>query len=124
MATLTDEERQQVDVESMLPDGSSATCCTNYALLIQRMLPGRVTVYGFANEENPTAEIVLEGLHPGGHDFAVVAGRYIVDPWLRLVAAYSDAFVFDLLDDKTSVMYGPPDCWTLMYPGGPVLKCN
>lgn len=78
-------------MQSFLPDGGSGTCCTDYALHIARRMPGRVEVYGFANEENPLSRVAREEIHPGGHDFAVVDGRYIVDPWIRLVASEEDA---------------------------------
>jgi hypothetical protein len=36
-------------------------------------------VYGFLSEENPTSAIARAA---GGHDFAVIDDRFIVDPWL------------------------------------------
>lgn len=105
-----------IDFMSLMPDGSSATCCTNYARHIQRTLgEDRVAIHGFANEDNPTARIAKEKWHPGGHDFAVVDGRYIVDPWPRLVACTTEKMVWDLHDPEDGRealdLYGPPNKW-------------
>jgi hypothetical protein len=101
---------------SYLRTGGSAVCCTDYAIQIFLELPGRVRIHGFSNEENPTSRVAREQMHPGGHDFAVVDGRYIVDPWPRLVHGGFTQMVFDLDDEKELVddIYGPCDCWTLM----------
>jgi len=101
--------------ESLLPTGGSAVCCTEYACLIFKQLPGRVQIFGFANENNPTSRVAREEIHPGGHDFAVVDDRFIVDPWLRLVAGVSEQIVFDLADPGDASLaadvYGPRQCW-------------
>lgn len=82
------------DLLSIFPDdGSSATCCTNYARHIAAALPGRVKLFGFYEQQNPTARTAQEA---GGHDFAVVDERWIVDPWIRLVAGMSERIAFDL----------------------------
>jgi hypothetical protein len=75
-------------------------------------LPGRVQIYGFPNEKNPTAK--ASGWHPGGHDFAVVDDRYILDPWVRHVHAQDLAtpIVYDLQDPDTCFIYGPRAAWT------------
>ena len=104
--------------ESLLPDGGSAVCCTDYAGYIFSQLPGRVKIYGFANEDNPTSRVAREEIHPGGHDFAVVDDRYIVDPWPRLVPAVLEQMVFDLTNPQDQALaldvYGPRDCWSHM----------
>lgn len=106
------------DTSSFLPGGGSAVCCTEYACHIYRTLPGRVQVFGFANENNPSSRVAREEIHPGGHDFAVVDGRYIVDPWPRLVPAAFEQLVFDMHDPHDAALvadiYGPRDCWTRM----------
>jgi hypothetical protein len=101
---------------SYLPNGGSAVCCTDYADLIFTKLPGRVRIHGFSVEENPTSRVAREEMHPGGHDFAVVDGRYIVDPWPRLVHGGFEQMVFDMETEQELVddIYGPCDCWTLM----------
>lgn len=105
-------------VASQFPNGLSATCCTNYAMHIFTALPGRVQIYGFSNDRNPMSRVARDGLHPGGHDFAVVDGRYIVDPWIRLVAGEDGPIVLDRRQPADAVAvidtYGPQDCWGRM----------
>lgn len=103
--------------QSLFPDGSSAICCTNHAVQVFRAYPGRVQIFGFANENNPTSRVAREEIHPGGHDFAVLDGRYVVDPWIRHVAGESEQFVFDMHDADAALVldiYGPRACWTHM----------
>lgn len=103
-------------VISYLRNGGSAVCCTDYASWIFTELPGRVRIHGFSCEENPTSRVAREDMHPGGHDFAVVDGRYIVDPWPRLVRGAFQQMVFDMETEQELVddIYGPCNCWTLM----------
>ena len=102
-------------MESRLADGGSGTCCTDYAEFIYNALPGRVEIWGFANEDNPNCRIAQEEWHPGGHDFAIVDNRFIVDPWPRLVACTCDQMVFDLKDsdeaEAASRIYGTKGDW-------------
>lgn len=104
--------------ESLLPDDGSAVCCTDYAAYIFKQLPGRVEIYGFANEDNPTSRVAREEIHLSGHDFAIVDGRYIVDPWPRLVPMAFEQMVFDLEDRVDAAVvadiYGPRPCWERM----------
>jgi hypothetical protein len=102
---------------SLLPHGGSAVCCTDYATLIYLSLPGRVQIFGFANDHNPTSRVSREKIHPGGHDFAIVDGRYIVDPWPRLVPCAFHQMVFDLEGDDAEIaldIYGSRSCWRHM----------
>lgn len=105
-------------MSSMMPDGSSATVCTNYAIHIGRALPDRTQIFGFSNNDNPTSRVAREEIHPGGHDFALVDGRYLVDPWIRLVACEGDQIFFDLEDEQDAALvrdiYGPRECWKHM----------
>jgi len=105
------------DGQSVFPDGSSATNCTNYAEQIKQSLDGHdVQIVGFANESNPNCDVVREEWHPGGHDFAIVDYRWLVDPWARLVACVRDRIVYDLQDPKEARMvaelYGDPERWS------------
>lgn len=106
------------DTESLMPDGSSAVCCTNYAHYVRSTLGAlghQVQVVGFANEDNPTSRCAIDEFHPGGHDFAIVDSRYLVDPWVRLVAGVEDQIFYDLnnSDDakKAHEIYGPRSLW-------------
>jgi hypothetical protein len=104
---------------SMMPDGSSATVCTNYAIHVGKKLPDRTQIFGFSNIDNPSSRVAREEIHPGGHDFALVDCRYLVDPWIRLVACESDQIIFDLDNDHDAAIvqdvYGPRECWRRMY---------
>lgn len=104
--------------QSFLADGGSGTCCTDYAAFIYKSLPGRVRIYGFANEDNPGCVIVQEEMHPGGHDFAVVDDRYLVDPWVRLVVGEDWPIVYDFQDvqdiETALHRYGPRANWQRM----------
>lgn len=103
---------------SFLPHGGSGLCCTDYAVHIYMALQGRVQIFGFANEDNPKSRVAREEIHVSGHDFAVVDGRFLVDPWPRLVPMVFEEMVFDLQDpaDAKFVLdvYGPRECWTHM----------
>lgn len=106
------------ECRSVFRDGLDAICCTNYAIQVAKALPGRTQIVGFANENNPTSRVAREEIHPGGHDFAIVDGRYLVDPWIKLVAAEDDQVVFDLDDPIDAAValdiYGPRECWESM----------
>lgn len=104
--------------QSVFPDGTSAVCCTEYARQIYKAMPDRTVIFGFANIANPTSRVARDLFHPGGHDFAVVDDRYIVDPWVRLVAGRLLQIVFDLQDPLEAAnaldIYGPRACWKVM----------
>jgi hypothetical protein len=106
------------DAASKLPHGGSGTCCTDYAVHIYLALKDRVQIFGFSNKDNPTSRVAREQIHPCGHDYALVDGRYIVDPWPRLVPAAFFDMVFDLEDEADGALaldvYGPQRCWTHM----------
>lgn len=110
--------RDQPSGSSLLPHGGSATCCTEYARHIKLILEPEgfnVEIVGFANEDNPTSLCSIHEYHPGGHDFAIVDGRFLIDPWVRLVASVEDQIFFDLNDardlSKALLIYGPRACW-------------
>ncbi|CAB3754099.1 hypothetical protein LMG29542_02248 [Paraburkholderia humisilvae] len=106
------------DMYSVFPDETSAITCTNYAVQVARKLKGRTRIFGFANTDNPASRVAREEIHPGGHDFAVVDDRYLVDPWIRLVACASQQMCFDLQDSKDAALaldiYGSRACWRHM----------
>lgn len=90
----------------------SGTQCTGYAFeVLRRLGHRRVRVVGYATEDNPDA---MCGADAGGHDFAIVDGRFIVDGWRREVDGYGDEqVVFDLEADRDLVsrLYGNPKEW-------------
>jgi hypothetical protein len=105
-------------LESQFPDGSDAVRCTHYAIQIGRRFPSHTQIFGFSNEENPDCEFVTHDAHPGGHDFAILDGRWLVDPWVRLVRGLFDEIAFDLEDpaDVALVLkrYGKKENWKHM----------
>lgn len=110
---LPDELDPTVEQTQTFPDGSTVMICTNYAIQVFRELECRLggvmdcKLFGFSEENNPSSAIA-QGY--GGHDFALVDHRYIVDGWLKNVDETSEVAVFDLLDpiDKVEVarLYG------------------
>jgi N12 class adenine-specific DNA methylase len=103
---------------SVFPDGSDAIKCTNYAEQIKHRLEGYdVQIVGFSNEENPHCAVVQEEWHPGGHDFALLDNRWLIDPWARLVASKREQIVYDLREpedaEAVARIYGDPSRWSL-----------
>ncbi len=100
---------------SVFEDGSSAITCTNYAVQVGYVFKERSKIMGFANENNPESLVAIEEIHPSGHDFAVVDDRWLIDPWVRIVATAYDRICFDMAnpDDMAIVkhIYGDPSCW-------------
>lgn len=100
------------ELSSVFPDGSSAITCTNYARHVVARLPGRARIVGFFVEDNPASRLAQIA---GGHDFAIVDDRWIVDPWVRLVESESGRICFDLASpaDRAIVedLYGPRERW-------------
>lgn len=75
------------------PNGRSWTNCTGFAWSVQDKLgKDRVKVWGYFNRDNPEA---LAGAEVGGHDFALLDERFVIDPWLTDVWAAEEG-VFDL----------------------------
>lgn len=105
-------------LSSIFQNGEDAICCTNYARHIFNFSKQSVKIYGFKNEDNPLAKIVIDKLHPGGHDFAVMEERFLIDPWIKLVRMKADRVVFDMHNQKdleyVKKMYGPKCNWKHM----------
>lgn len=94
------------------PDGTPWAFCTNWARMVRRIMGERAQIFGFSEEANPGSEIAADC---GGHDFAVVDERYIVDGWVKNVELRHGASVIDLLDpanaDLIARLYGDRACW-------------
>jgi hypothetical protein len=105
------------DVSSEFPDGSMVNC-TNYAVQIGKKFPDSTIIYGFKNEDNPDCEIAQQRFHPGGHDFAVVEDRWLIDPWAKQVRCAYDRVAYDLMDPRDFAIvrarYGRRDNWKIM----------
>lgn len=99
--------------ETCLPDGTNMFICTNCADFVIKKL-GEGCRYGFYVEENPTVTDD-EILSVGGHDFAVIRGRFIVDLWTKHYAEITEKAIFDLWDkrdyDQIRALYGDPSNW-------------
>ena len=106
---------------SLLSDGGRASNCADCAHFIQSLEP-QTEIYGFWSKDNPTW--AGAALHDG-HDFAVVEGRYIVDPWMVETEALSKRAVFDLENpaDASEIcrLYGNCFKWFLTEEAVPVL---
>lgn len=67
---------------------------------------------GFFANQNPESRLAREFM---GHDFAVLDGRFIIDPWLTRVEVLAERAVFDLESpsDASIVgdLYGKRACW-------------
>ena len=102
----------------------SGTQCTGYACRIRQKLGSdRVKIFGFLDYENPSSMI---GKLAGGHDFAIVDDRYIIDPWLTEVESGEFTMengeqlqvnqkIFDLQSKKdqelVKLLYGSSSNW-------------
>lgn len=98
------------------PDGNCWAECTSWAMYVRRMERQRAKLYGFDSDENPDSEIAQLC---GGHDFAVVDGRFIVDGWVANVEGMSKQAIFDLRDpaDVADIheLYGDTALWIDKY---------
>lgn len=97
----------------VFPDGWASAICSNWARYAMRIHGAdRCQIFGFFYEEMPQSAIAREY---GGHDFAVVDGRYLVDGWARHVACITTTAVFDLDDpanlDEVTRLFGPREIW-------------
>mgnify|MGYP003341012864 CR=1 FL=1 len=110
---------------SRLPNGAYAVCCTSCAEriieLAMQAFGVRGEVFGWDVGKNPTSVVAgpTHGAHLDtgqGHDFAVIDGRYLVDPWAVHTECSSERAAFDLddADDRCEVLrlYGDPRTWT------------
>lgn len=98
---------------TVFADGWAVFVCTNWARAVRRIEgPERCELFGFLSEEVPESEIARQC---GGHDFAVVDGRYLVDGWAKEIDRCADVAVFDLDDAATAAevlrLYGPRSKW-------------
>lgn len=117
LAVLVDALEAEVtnspyDGESQFLDGSAACVCTNGARLICERA-GRGRVYGYYDSDNPGT---VCGEFAGGHDFALIEDRYIVDYWIKWVACLADRAVYDLQRDRVEIvrLYGERSLWSLV----------
>ncbi len=100
------------DEGAQFPGGGPWFLCWAWANDLHKRLGSRVKQYGFDDEGNPTSEIARLA---GGHDFAVVDGRYIVDGWAANVECVHKTGVLDLEDPDhfadVARLFGDPRRW-------------
>ena len=82
--------------------------CTACARIITDRFGGEVR--GYYHAHNPTAVV---GEVEGGHDFAVTADRFLVDPWLFHYYGESPVLDMSVSEDRTEALarYGPEENW-------------
>lgn len=109
-------------IEDSIEKNKSSFICTFVAQAVKMLEGDRVKIYGFSTKKNPEAQYFVEenGIDDyEGHHFAVMDGRYIVDPWIYN-NFYEDGIfgrsVFDLQNKKDEefikYLYGDEDNWT------------
>lgn len=105
---------------AILPDGTEMGRCTNCADFVVTRL-GEGVVVGFSVDSSDCSKGNKDCRDKtintaGGHDFAVIGGRYIVDIWTSLYAGAHDKVVLDLLDpediEEAALTYGNPETWS------------
>lgn len=100
-----------------LPDHTIMFICTNSADYVVTKL-GEGARYGFASEDNPTA--THSEVKGGGHDFAVLRKRFIVDLWISHYTGCETKVVYDLWDkkdhEKIREIFGDPATWSCYDP--------
>lgn len=90
------------------PDAWASGVCTNWQRYVRRIVgPQRVAFFGTNGGKTSYGS--------GGHDFAVVDERYIVDGWLHHVAQLHGSAVLDMKDPANQSLikelYGDPATW-------------
>lgn len=99
------------DEESVFPDGTAAFVCTNWATYVRRVAGERAKLYGFFEHDNPGSSIARDF---GGHDFAVVDDRFIIDCWATDLGAGTRS-VLDMNDHEHAAdiasLYGDRLLW-------------
>jgi len=94
---------------AVFPDGSHMAVCTNCARHVVEAL-GEGQVMGFMVDDNPVCNQNI--IDAGGHDFAVILNRYIVDPWLAVFVG-DGPVVYDMRTDMDLIneTYGDVSLW-------------
>jgi hypothetical protein len=98
--------------ERIFPGGEHETGnCTACARIITRRFGGDVR--GYYHADNPTARA---GETEYGHDFAVTADRFLVDPWLYHYYGETPVLDMDVPADRVEIAarYGPEENWKTM----------
>jgi hypothetical protein len=112
VAKLCDEEEYEpVEGRWMFKSGGDCGRCTDAAMKVALAFGGRVV--GYESSDNPSARIGFTCCE--GHDFAIVANRFVVDYWAFRVARMVNTPVFDLRKhgdhELVRLLYGHEQSW-------------
>lgn len=98
--------------EKVFPDTKPWFACWAWGDYVRRLHGARAWLYGFDDLDNPHSSIAADC---GGHHFALLDGRFVVDGWLANVEGLVGGAAFDLLDPADALevrrFYGPPEFW-------------
>jgi hypothetical protein len=109
----------RADGRPLVPADDGMCRCTTTAEIIAAAFGG--VVAGYSADDNPVA--ALGAGFVGGHDFAVIGSRFILDFWAAYceTAAPKPGFL-DLADPKSAAaaraLYGDPATWQTRAPRG------
>lgn len=106
-----EEEYEPIEGRWTFKSGGDCGRCTDAAMKVALAFSGRVV--GYKLSRNPSARIGYECCE--GHDFAIVANRFVVDYWAFRVARLISTPVFDMSNpsDRELVrsLYGSEQIW-------------
>jgi hypothetical protein len=106
-----EEEYESVEGRWTFKSGGDCGCCTDGATKVAVAFEGRVVGY----KSLPSTSAVIGYQQCGGHDFAIVANRFVVDYWAFRVARLITTPVFDIEnpDERKIVesLYGNEQTW-------------
>lgn len=105
-----EEEYEHVEGRWTFRSGGSSGICTEGAKKVAIEFGGQVV--GYHTADNPSAVVPK---YVDGHDFALIAGRFVVDYWACHVAEEIDRAVFDLNDPEEAKLvrhyFGKQTAW-------------
>jgi hypothetical protein len=109
-AFIAEDKRiaQEEDTENY---GHPFTICTRGAAWLQKTFFPEARVMGYAIENNPRA---LLGTGDDGHDFLLVAERYVIDFWPRRVLGKRKLPIMVDIQTQPELarkLYGDPEAW-------------
>jgi len=100
--------------EWQFANGGACGICTHSAMLVATRFNG--VVLGYYAEDNPTAHIGMD--YGDGHDFAIIAQRWLVDYWVWRTTVLIPVPILDLEEAKdaatASWLYGPRILWSVV----------
>jgi hypothetical protein len=95
--------------ERIFPGGEhESRNCTGCARIIAERFGGQIR--GYYHAHNPAASV---GEAEGGHDFAITADQFLVDPWLFHYYGESPVLDMTVRADRAVALsrYGPDENW-------------